>query len=59
MVEYVIETRDLTKKFGKEIAFLVDGVTKINKLSFSNDQENFDYLDFKEYVKNLYQRKNR
>ena len=40
----VIEDCDVIKeeieeKFGKEIAFLVDGVTKINKLSFGGDNE--------------------
>ena len=40
----VIEDCDVTKEeiselFGNEIAFLVDGVTKINKLSFGGDNE--------------------
>ncbi len=30
---------EITKLFGKEIAHLVDGVTKINKLNFSGDNE--------------------
>ena len=40
----VVEDCDVTKEeveemFGKNIAFLVDGVTKINKLSFGGDNE--------------------
>ena len=40
----VIEDCDVSKEeveelFGKDIAFLVDGVTKINKLSFGGDNE--------------------
>lgn len=33
-----IKKEDLEKEFGREIAFLVDGVTKINKLNFDLDQ---------------------
>ena len=30
---------DIEKEFGKEVALLVDGVTKINKLNFTSDSE--------------------
>lgn len=33
-----IKKEDLASEFGREIAFLVDGVTKINKLNFDLDQ---------------------
>ena len=34
-----VTLRDITEKFGEDVAFLVDGVTKISKMSFRNTQE--------------------
>ncbi len=35
----VIEGEEITKKFGSEVALLVDGVTKLSRLAFQNKQE--------------------
>ena len=37
--DYEVTKEDLEQEFDKEIAFLVDGVTKINRLNFSGDNE--------------------
>ncbi|MGE5607309.1 MAG: RelA/SpoT family protein [Bacteroidota bacterium] len=34
-----IEGEEITKKFGSEVALLVDGVTKLSRLAFQNKQE--------------------
>ena len=34
-----VELTDISKRFGEDVAFLVDGVTKISQMSFRNTQE--------------------